>query len=62
MNALPLLAGSYFINVGLYPTDWTYLYDFHWEMYSLHMEAILSGSYSTGMVAVDTRWGLKTQD
>ena len=32
ITALPLLAGRYFINIGLYPTDWAYFYDFHWQM------------------------------
>jgi lipopolysaccharide transport system ATP-binding protein len=64
MKTLPLCAGSYFINVGLYPTDWAYKYDFHCEMYSLHIGSNdrTTGSYSTGMVAVDARWDLKTHD
>jgi lipopolysaccharide transport system ATP-binding protein len=64
MKTLPLYAGSYFINVGLYPTDWAYEYDFHCEMYSLHIGSNdrTTGSYSTGMVAVDARWDLKTHD
>jgi lipopolysaccharide transport system ATP-binding protein len=59
--ALPLLAGSYFINLGLYPTDWTYMYDFHWQMYPLRIEANnTSGIYTTGVVSLDTRWVFKS--
>jgi lipopolysaccharide transport system ATP-binding protein len=36
-NSLPLLTGSYFINVGVYPTDWGYMYDYHWQMHSIHI-------------------------
>ncbi len=64
MKHLPLCAGCYFINIGLYPTDWAYRYDFHCEMYSLHIESHdrTTGTYTTGIVAVDARWNLKTHD
>lgn len=59
--ALPLLAGSYFINLGLYPTDWAYMYDFHWQMYPLRIAGNnTSGIYTTGVVSLDTRWVLKS--
>ena len=63
MRVLPLLAGCYFINVALYPTDWAYRYDFHWHMYPLQIQSNdrPTGSYTTGMVSIDTRWALKTQ-
>jgi lipopolysaccharide transport system ATP-binding protein len=32
---LPLLPGRYYINVGLYPTDWSFVYDYHWQMHEL---------------------------
>lgn len=61
--ALPLLAGSYFINVALYPTDWAYMYDFHCQMYPLRIGGDkVSGIYTTGIVSLDARWNLKTQD
>jgi lipopolysaccharide transport system ATP-binding protein len=34
---LPLLAGRYYIDVGLYPIDWNYVYDYHWHMHVLHV-------------------------
>ena len=59
--ALSLLAGSYFINLGLYPTDWAYMYDFHWQMYPLRIAGNnTSGIYTTGVVSLDTRWVLKS--
>ena len=62
ITALPLLAGFYFINIGLYPTDWAYFYDFHCQMYPLRIGGDkISGMYTTGVVSLDTRWALKTQ-
>jgi lipopolysaccharide transport system ATP-binding protein len=61
--ALPLLAGAYFINIGLYPTDWSYFYDFHRQMHPLRIEGDNgSGIYTTGVVFLDTRWSLQMQD
>ena len=34
---LPLIAGRYYIDLGLYPTDWGYVYDYHWQMHSLNI-------------------------
>jgi lipopolysaccharide transport system ATP-binding protein len=33
--ALPLIAGRYYIDPGLYPSDWGYVFDYHWQMHSL---------------------------
>ncbi len=63
IKALPLLTGRYFINIGLFPTDWAYVYDFHSQMYPLHIGADnTSCIYATGVVSLDARWALKTQD
>jgi len=32
---LPLLSGRHYINVGLYPTDWGYVYDYQWQMHQI---------------------------
>ena len=32
---LPLLPGRYYVDVGLYPTDWDYTFDYHWHMHTL---------------------------
>jgi len=34
---LPLLPGHYYINVGFYPPDWSFVYDYHWQMHPLHV-------------------------
>jgi lipopolysaccharide transport system ATP-binding protein len=30
-----LTNGRYFVNVGVYERDWTYAYDYHWQVYEL---------------------------
>jgi lipopolysaccharide transport system ATP-binding protein len=34
---LPLLPGPYYVDVGLFPTDWDYAFDYHWHMHTLHV-------------------------
>ena len=36
---VPLLAGHYYIDPGLYPSDWGYVYDYHWQMHGLTIMA-----------------------
>jgi lipopolysaccharide transport system ATP-binding protein len=58
---VPLLAGRYYINVGLYPTDWSYCYDFHWHMHVLHVESPngLPPGIS-GVIAMNPIWSADT--
>jgi lipopolysaccharide transport system ATP-binding protein len=54
---VPLLAGRYYINVGLYPIDWNYCYDYHWHMHVLRVESpngIPAGV--SGVIAVSPVW------
>jgi lipopolysaccharide transport system ATP-binding protein len=55
---LPLLPGCYYIDVGLYPTDWDYTFDYHWQMHVLHIEnrADASPYHVAGVVSIDPRW------
>lgn len=64
LSELPLLPGLYYINVGLYPTDWDYVYDYHWQMHPLY---IMNGngafSSGSGIVSLRPVWSnLNTQD
>jgi len=55
--ALPLIPGSYYLNVGLYPTDWAYKYDHHWQMHPLKVEQKPGEpSHVTGVVSLSPRW------
>jgi lipopolysaccharide transport system ATP-binding protein len=57
IQALPLQAGIYYVNVGLYPLDWSFTYDYHWQMHPVFIgdttgnEGIISG-----MVRMDAQW------
>jgi ABC-type polysaccharide/polyol phosphate transport system, ATPase component len=56
---LPLLPGRYYINVGLYPTNWDYVYDYHWQMHPLHVmkgNGTLSGS--SGVISLRPVWSV----
>ena len=54
---VPLLPGCYYINVGLYPTDWGYKYDHHWHMHPLKiLQKPGEPSQVTGVVSLNPRW------
>ncbi|MFL5801504.1 MAG: ABC transporter ATP-binding protein [Roseiflexaceae bacterium] len=54
---LPLIAGHYYINPGLYPTDWSYVYDYQWQMHVVNIigEAEANADIS-GVVALHPAW------
>ncbi|WP_051328091.1 ABC transporter ATP-binding protein [Desulfatirhabdium butyrativorans] len=59
---LPLSAGHYYINLGFYPTDWNYIYDYHWQMHSLYVtcsEGGTAGQSFSGPVAMKPLWTLQ---
>lgn len=53
---LPLLAGRYFLNVGLYPTDWAYVYDYHWQMHDIYVTSAENTGLTSGVVALEPVW------
>jgi lipopolysaccharide transport system ATP-binding protein len=62
LPGLPLLAGRYYVDIGLYPTDWSYVYDYHWHMHVLHIESrdgVLPGV--SGVVSVKPIWSVQKQ-
>jgi lipopolysaccharide transport system ATP-binding protein len=58
---LPLLAGRYYIDVGLYPVHWDYCYDYHWHMHVLRVEspAAMPAGVS-GVISVSPVWSACT--
>ncbi len=57
---LPLLSGRYYVVVGLYPPDWSYFYDYHWQMHGLNVlieDGIPPGL--SGVVSVKPVWALQ---
>jgi ABC-type polysaccharide/polyol phosphate transport system ATPase subunit len=54
---LPLIAGRYYINVGLYPPNWEYVYDYHWQMHALQIvDAPATLVQAFGVVALSPQW------
>jgi len=60
---LPLLAGRYYVNVGLYPPDWDFVYDYHWEMHGLDIVHRPGATPEvSGVVALDPVWSVIAED
>jgi lipopolysaccharide transport system ATP-binding protein len=36
-SRLDLARGKYFVDVGIYEKEWTYAYDYHWQVYSFNI-------------------------
>lgn len=65
LSGLPLNPGRYYVNLGLYPTDWDYTYDYHWQMHVLHIEgraANASDRNVSGIVAIEPVWTMVTHE
>jgi lipopolysaccharide transport system ATP-binding protein len=61
LTSLPLVPGRYFLNLGIYPSDWSYLYDRHWQMYPLTITGPRTsgpGVYAQGMLFLDVCIGI----
>jgi lipopolysaccharide transport system ATP-binding protein len=56
IKSLPLLSGQYYVNVGLYPTDWSFIYDYQWRMHSLHISSKRELAHASGVVSMDVAW------
>jgi lipopolysaccharide transport system ATP-binding protein len=63
LPALPLLPGRYYITVGLFPADWSFVYDYHWQMHPLNVwnEKELP-AHITGVVSVRPNWSIRLMD
>jgi lipopolysaccharide transport system ATP-binding protein len=51
---LHLLPGHYYANVGIYPTDWNCIYDYHWQMHPFR----ITGEFPNvaGVISVQPDW------
>ncbi|MGB7293523.1 MAG: ABC transporter ATP-binding protein [Thermodesulfobacteriota bacterium] len=61
---LPLIEGHYYLNVGLYPTNWEHVYDYHWQMHPFY---ITSGdqknmSNVTGVISIAPEWSVRNSE
>ncbi|HEU5097490.1 MAG TPA: ABC transporter ATP-binding protein [Roseiflexaceae bacterium] len=54
---LPLLPGRYYVNIGLYPVGWGYIYDYHWQMHTLDIGDLdRPRSNVSGVVSLQPIW------
>lgn len=64
MKKLSLLKGEYFINAGLYPTDWSFVYDFHWQMHPLQIKepqaTRSTAAHRGGILSIETDWHVES--
>ncbi|GBD39744.1 Teichoic acids export ATP-binding protein TagH [bacterium HR37] len=52
---LPLLPGRYYLNLGLYPPDWNYVYDYHWQMHGIDVVGKRL-PHASGIVSLNLVW------
>ena len=57
-DRLDLAAGKYFVDVGVYRQDWAYAYDYHWQVYPLHICSTLNVK---GILSPPCRWQIEDQ-
>ena len=59
LSGLWLHPGRYYVNLGFYPTDWSYTYDYHWQMHPFWIvsdEPVDRFQNITGPLAVHPLW------
>lgn len=54
---LDLSGGKYYVNVGVYESNWDYAYDFHWHVYPLFVQ---SKTEQSGILNPPCKWEMKT--
>ena len=58
---LPLMAGLYYVNMGLYPPQWEYVYDSRWQMHPLLIvNEPGMPSQGSGIVSLHPQWSVLT--
>jgi lipopolysaccharide transport system ATP-binding protein len=57
LSPIHLLPGRYYVDLGLYPVDWTYVYDYHWRMHVLYIESPdQTPSGVSGVIPAKAEW------
>jgi len=59
---IPLLEGSYYINVGIYPTNWDFIYDYHFQMHPLYVSSKNGSNVvgHSGIISLNPEWSVKS--
>ncbi|MCP4415319.1 MAG: ABC transporter ATP-binding protein [Chloroflexi bacterium] len=53
LDRLDLIAGNYFVDVGIFEQNWTYAYDYHWHVYPY---TVTNTGSDKGIVRPPHRW------
>lgn len=53
IERLDLNGGKYSISIGIYEKNWSYAYDFHWQVYSISVRSQLNAK---GIISPPHRW------
>ncbi len=53
IERLDLSPQEYVLDIGVYPADWSYAYDFHWHAYPLHVTGDRGGE---ALMQLPLRW------
>lgn len=48
-----LVPGDYFVNIGVFASDWSHAYDYHWHVYRI---TVTGGSCHKGILAPPCHW------
>lgn len=58
IERLDLSPDDYVLDIGVYPADWSYAYDFHWHAYPLHVTGDRGGE---ALMQLPLRWSEGSQ-
>jgi len=58
VERLDLGAGDYFVNVGVFESNWSHAYDYHWHVYPLRVDG---APEHKGILASECRWEAGTR-
>lgn len=53
LDRIDLVAGEYYVDVGVYESTWAYAYDYHWKAYWI---TVLGASEGRGVLYPSARW------
>lgn len=56
-DRLDLGPGTYFVDVGVFESDWNHAYDYHWHVYPI---TVNGGSAHKGIIAPPCRWAISS--
>jgi lipopolysaccharide transport system ATP-binding protein len=53
IDRVDLVPGEYFVDVGVFASDWSHAYDYHWHVYRL---TVTGGNRHKGILAPPCHW------